>query len=87
VHSADVQDREGGALMMASLFGAFPFLVKLYADAGYQGPEFERAEARSRARRPHDRQTSRSSQRLRRSAQALDRRTHPRLARPLLQAG
>ena len=39
VHSADVQDRDGGALLMATLFGAFPFLLKLYADGGYQGPE------------------------------------------------
>ena len=29
VHSADIQDHDGGALLMASLFGAFPFLVKL----------------------------------------------------------
>jgi transposase len=34
---------EGGALLMASLFGAFPVLVKLYADAGYQGPQFQSA--------------------------------------------
>ena len=26
---------------MATLFGAFPFLLKLYADGGYQGPEFQ----------------------------------------------
>jgi transposase len=26
---------------MASLFGLFPFLVKLYADGGYQGPLFQ----------------------------------------------
>jgi len=37
VHAADVQDRDGGALLMASLFGAFPILIKLYADGGYQG--------------------------------------------------
>ena len=43
VHAADVQDRDGGALLMASLLGAFPFLVKLYADAGYQGPQFQSA--------------------------------------------
>jgi hypothetical protein len=43
VHSADIQDRDGRALLMASLFGAFPFLVRLYADAGYQGPEFQSA--------------------------------------------
>ena len=50
VHSADIQDRDGGALLMASLFGAFPFLVKLYADGGYQGPEFQRAMKRILAR-------------------------------------
>lgn len=42
VHAADVQDRDGGVLLMASLFGLFPFLVKLYADSGYQGPKFQR---------------------------------------------
>lgn len=25
---------------MATLFGLFPFLLKLYADGGYQGPQF-----------------------------------------------
>lgn len=43
VHSADIQDRDGGALVMAKLFGRFPFLLKLYADGGYQGPIFQRA--------------------------------------------
>jgi transposase len=43
VHAADIQDRDGGALLMATLFGLFPFLVKLYADGGYQGPEFRNA--------------------------------------------
>ena len=43
VHAADIQDRDGGALLMASLFGRFPFLLKLYADGGYQGPEFQSA--------------------------------------------
>ena len=50
VHAADVQDRDGGALLMASLFGAFPFLLKLYADGGYQGPEFQSAMKRILAR-------------------------------------
>jgi hypothetical protein len=35
---------------MASLFGAFPFLIKLYADGGYQGPEFQSAMKRILAR-------------------------------------
>ena len=43
VHAGDVQDRDGGALVMASLFGAFPFLLKLYADGGYQGTQFQTA--------------------------------------------
>ena len=31
---------------MATLFGMFPFLKKLFADGGYQGPEFNQALAR-----------------------------------------
>ena len=30
-------------MLMATLFGLFPFLLKLYADGGYQGPEFRKA--------------------------------------------
>ena len=41
VHAADIQDREGGVLLMATLFGLHPFLLKLYADGGYQGPQFQ----------------------------------------------
>lgn len=41
VHPADVQDRDGGVLVMATLFGLYPFLLKLYADGGYQGPVFQ----------------------------------------------
>jgi transposase len=49
VHGDDVQDRDGGILLMATLFGAFPFLLKLYADGGYQGPEFQAAMKRTLA--------------------------------------
>ena len=31
VHGAGLQDRDGGVLVMATLFGLFPFLRKLYA--------------------------------------------------------
>ena len=49
VHGADIQasrgatvrDRDGGVLLMAALFGAFPFLLKLHADGGYAGPQFQ----------------------------------------------
>ncbi|MBB2187049.1 transposase [Gluconacetobacter liquefaciens] len=40
VHSADIQGRDGGVMLMATLFGLYPFLLKLYADAGYQGAKF-----------------------------------------------
>ena len=43
VHAADLQDRDGGVLLMATLFGVYPFLVKLYADGGYQGAGFQEA--------------------------------------------
>ena len=43
VHSADIQDRDGGILLLATLFGMDPFLQTLFADAGYQGRKFQRA--------------------------------------------
>ena len=43
MHAGDVQDRDGGALVIATLFSAFPFLLKLYADGGYQGADFQAA--------------------------------------------
>ena len=43
VHGADIQDRDGGVLVMATLFGLYPFLLKLYADGGYQGQQFNTA--------------------------------------------
>jgi transposase len=46
IHAADVQDRDGGALVMATLSGLYPFLLKLYADGGYQGPQFKAALSR-----------------------------------------
>src|ERR1700675_338043 len=46
VHPADIQDREGGILLLATLFGMYPFLKKLFADGGYQGPEFQKALAK-----------------------------------------
>ncbi len=45
VHPADIQDRDGGILLLSTLFGMYPFLAKLFADAGYQGPQFATAVA------------------------------------------
>ena len=58
VHPADIQDpvgdseaasrrdsRDGGVLVISILFGMYPFLRKLFADGGYQGPQFASAVA------------------------------------------
>ncbi len=46
VHPADIQDRDGGILLLATLFGMHPFLRTLFADAGYQGRKFQQALAK-----------------------------------------
>ena len=46
VHPADIQDRDGGILLLATLFGMYPFLQKLFADSAYQGPKFRQALAK-----------------------------------------
>ena len=88
VHAADIQDRDGGVLVMATLFGLYPFLLKLYADAGYQGPNFQQGLARACrvvnveiARRCDTGKFVVLPKRVRRSAP--NRRTHHRLAEPL----
>lgn len=43
VHTADIQDRDGAPLLMSTLFGLFPWLQKIFADAGYAGEKAERA--------------------------------------------
>ena len=45
VHPADIQDRDGGVLVLSTLFGMYPFLLKLFVDGGYQGPQFQSATA------------------------------------------
>ena len=46
VHSADIQDRDGGVLLLSTLLGRFPYLEKLFADSAYQGPIFAEAVAK-----------------------------------------
>jgi putative transposase len=43
VHRADVQDRDGGILLVSTLSGMHPLLAKLFADGGYQGAQFRKA--------------------------------------------
>jgi putative transposase len=46
VHSAGIQDRDGGVDLLTTLRDRLPFLVKLFADSAYQGPIFGNALAR-----------------------------------------
>ncbi len=87
VHAADIQDRDGGELVMATMFGMFPFLLKLYADGGYQGPAVSRRPQENHgSSQRRDRQALRSSQGLRRPAEAMGRRANFRLARTMPKA-
>ena len=40
IHPANIQDRDGGILLMSTLLGTYPFLEKLFADGGYHGAKF-----------------------------------------------
>jgi hypothetical protein len=35
VHAADIQDRDGGPLVIESMHGLLSFVTKLFADGGY----------------------------------------------------
>jgi len=37
VHSAGIQDRDGGISLLATMKGLFPFLEKLFADSAIKG--------------------------------------------------
>ena len=81
VHPADVQDRDGARLVLDQRTRRlFPFIERIFADAGYQGAKTAAAVAKT-GRWAGDRQTQRAAS-LRRPAQALDRRAHPRLDQP-----
>jgi hypothetical protein len=73
-------------LPLGFMFGAFPFLVKPHADAGYQGQKFQTPMKRILAQ-VNVGIVKRSDQAkgFVTLPKALDRRTHPRLARPLPQ--
>jgi transposase len=37
VHSADIQDRDGAIVLLRQTRRLFPFIERIFADAGYQG--------------------------------------------------
>lgn len=48
VHPADIQDRDGAALVLDERTRRlFPFIERIYADGGYQGPRVRAAAART----------------------------------------
>lgn len=48
MHPADIQDRDGAALVLDKRTRAlFPFILRIFADAGYRGPHAAAAAART----------------------------------------
>ena len=47
VHPASVQDRDGAEAVLREARRLFPFLERVVADAGYQGPKMEATVART----------------------------------------
>ena len=45
VHPADIQDRDGARLVLRQARRLFPFIERIFADAGYQGPKMQKATA------------------------------------------
>jgi transposase len=43
VHSADIQDRDGGSLALASIRSLYPWLRHIFADGGYAGAKLREA--------------------------------------------
>ncbi len=75
--------RVDGCEERRALFGLFPFLLKLYAGSGYQGPKFKSG---LRPIECGDRHALRHRQ-VRGATQAVDRRAYNRLAQPVSPTG
>jgi transposase len=45
VHPADIQDRDGVRAVLHQARRSFPFIERIFADAGYQGPKAAKAVA------------------------------------------
>jgi len=46
VHRADIQDRDGAPLLLATMRSAFPWLRHIFADGGYAGEKLRQALAK-----------------------------------------
>ncbi len=53
VYPADVQDRDGAAIVLRQARRSFPFIERIYADGGYQGPKMAKMVAKTGAWRLH----------------------------------
>lgn len=47
MHPADAQDRDGAFDLLRQTRRRFPFIERIFADGGYQGPKMARAVART----------------------------------------
>ena len=47
IHPASLHDRDGGVLLLSSLFRLYPFLTRLFADGGYCGKTFKNGVAKA----------------------------------------
>jgi len=56
VHPADLQDRDGGSLVLASIRRRYPWLRHIFADGGYVGDKFARRPGADRTLEDRDHQ-------------------------------
>jgi transposase len=47
VHPANVQDRDGAHALLRTARRSFPFITRIFADGGYQGPKMAKVVART----------------------------------------
>jgi transposase len=47
IHPANVQDRDGAGDLLRTARRSFPFIERIFADAGYQGPKMAKVAAKT----------------------------------------
>jgi hypothetical protein len=85
VHAADIQDRDGGVLLMATLFGMYPFLLKLMPTRATRTDVPPGSSPGLPCGKRRDRQAVRGGQ-VRGAAEAMDCGAHHRLAQSMPEA-